>query len=84
MDDVHLRVVQGRVEVAGRPWRRPRRVAAASASSGLASMTPRTFTPSRRRASMWTVPMKPLPMTAAPMSLKRSTDPSSSGNDEAI
>ena len=32
---------------------------------------PWTCTPTRRSASVWTVPMKPLPMTAAPISLGR-------------
>ena len=40
---------------------------AALPRSGDEPSSPRTSTPIRRRASMWTVPMKPLPMTAAPM-----------------
>ena len=43
------------------------------ARSGVEPRMPRTWTPSRRSASTWTVPMKPLPMTAAPSSLGRLT-----------
>ena len=39
--------------------------------SGEASSSPVTRTPILRSASMCTVPMKPLPITAAPMSLRR-------------
>ena len=42
--------------------------ARAAPRSGVLPRTPRTSTPMRRRASTWTVPMKPVPMTAAPMS----------------
>src|SRR3954451_23765790 len=46
----------------------PRVAARAAPRSGLLPRTPRTCTPTRRRASTWTVPMNPVPMTAAPMS----------------
>src|SRR5919108_3846341 len=39
----------------------------ASAFSRLDPTTPTTFTPSRRSASRWTRPMKPVPTMAAPM-----------------
>ena len=44
---------------------------AAAARSGDDSRRPATRTPIRRSASMWTVPMKPLPMTAVAISLRR-------------
>ncbi len=50
---------------------RPISAARRSPSSGDASRSPATLTPIRRSASMWTVPMKPLPMTAVPISLRR-------------
>ena len=43
--------------------------ALAAPRSGDEPRRPWTWTPRRRRASMWTVPMKPLPITAAPISL---------------
>ena len=52
----------------------PSTSARAAPRSGELPSTPRTSTPIRRSASTWTVPMNPVPMTAAPMSAILSMD----------
>ena len=66
MDDVHLGVGQERVEAVvclGHPEGEAR----AAPRAGVLPRTPRTWTPIRRSASTWTVPMNPVPITAAPI-----------------
>src|SRR5690554_4701034 len=57
---------------ASRSWYTSGRLAARAfslARSGLDPITPTTLTPSRRSASTWATPMKPVPTTAALMSV---------------
>ena len=68
VDDVDRRVGEQLVERRVGAWRRRGPSARAAPRSGVLPRTPRTWTPMRRSASTWTVPMKPVPITAAPMS----------------
>ena len=66
MDDVDRDRRASRRGTGRRAERRGRRPASRRAP-GLLPSTPRTWTPMRRSASTWTVPMKPVPITPAPI-----------------
>ena len=72
VDDVDAVVREQLVEATRTRARRPSAAARCAARSRDEPSSPTTLTPIRRSASMCTVPMKPLPMTAVPMSLRRS------------